>query len=138
MNRDSWKAKVTKMSYRIKLDPKSRKAARFISQLQKKLQKAFISSGKTQQEVATALGIDRSVINRRLSGSANLTARSIAELAHAINKEVQIEFVDRARHTEVNYPISEEDSVYLPQRSVEKARGNIDPNVKFNIEKTAA
>ena len=83
------------MSYQIKIDGKSRKAARFISLLQKKIQRALVASGKTQQEVASILGIDRSVVNRRLSGSANLTARSIAEFAYAFDKDIFLEFVER-------------------------------------------
>jgi transcriptional regulator with XRE-family HTH domain len=89
------------MSYRLKIDPKSRKAARFISRLQKAIQKALIDSGKSQQDVATILGVDRSVINRRLSGKANLTARSIAEFAYALDKDIEFSFVDKStiRHS---------------------------------------
>ena len=82
------------MSYRLKVDPKSRKAARFISRLQKAIQGALIASGKTQQEIATILEVDRSVVNRRLKGNANLTARSIAELAYALDKEIEFRLVD--------------------------------------------
>jgi transcriptional regulator with XRE-family HTH domain len=89
------------MSYRLKIDPKSRKAARFISRLQKAIQKALIDSGKSQQDVATILGVDRSVINRRLSGKANLTARSVAEFAYALDKDIEFSFVDKSaiRHS---------------------------------------
>lgn len=87
------------MSYRLKLDSKSRKAAKFISKLQRKIQAELIESGMTQQEVADRLGVDRSVVNRRLKGSANLTARSIAEFADAFEKEVEVRFVSRtSRH----------------------------------------
>lgn len=82
------------MSYRLKVDPKSRKAARFISRLQKAIQSALIASGKTQQEIATILEVDRSVINRRLKGNSNLTARSIAELAYALDKQIEFRLVD--------------------------------------------
>lgn len=116
------------MSYQIKLDPKSRKAARFISLLQKKIQKAFVATGKTQQEVATILGVDRSVINRRLTGSANLTARSIAEFAHAFDKDVYIEFVDRPRVKQ--YPLEDDMANYYGF-----ARSNY---VRFDPEKLKA
>lgn len=126
------------MSYQIKLDPKSRKAARFISLLQKKLQKAFVETGKTQQEIATILGVDRSVINRRLTGSANLTARSIAEFAYAFDKDIQIEFVDRPRATKSNVTRSADHVLKLQEPPASHASGTISPTSKFNLEKIAS
>lgn len=126
------------MSYQIKLDPKSRKAARFISLLQKKLQKAFVETGKTQQEIATTLGVDRSVINRRLTGSANLTARSIAEFAYAFDKDIQIEFVDRPRATQSNVTKSADHVLMVQGQPASRASGTISPTAKFNLEKIAS
>lgn len=97
MNPNVVKVESTQMSYRLKLDGKSRKAAKFISHLQKKIQSELVASGMTQQEVAEKLGVDRSVINRRLKGSANLTARSIAEFAEAFEKDLEVNFVTRAK-----------------------------------------
>lgn len=94
MNLSVVKVRTMKMSYRLKIDPKSRKSANFISKLQRKIQAELIASGMTQQEVADVLGVDRSVVNRRLKGSANLTARSIAEFAYAFGKEIDFEFVE--------------------------------------------
>ena len=92
------------MSYRMQVDPKSRKAARFISRLQRTIQKALIASGMTQQQVAVALDVNRSVINKRLKGNANLTARSIAEFAYVFGKDIEIKFVDRAAAERPNVP----------------------------------
>ena len=126
------------MSYQIKLDPKSRKSARFISLLQKKIQKAFVATGKSQQEVATILGVDRSVVNRRLTGSANLTARSIAEFAHAFNKDVYIEFVDRPRIKQSNTTKSVDHVLELQSKSPNGASGTISSASEFNLEKIAS
>lgn len=126
------------MSYQIKIDSKSRKAARFISLLQKKLQKAFVATGKTQQEVATLLGVDRSVINRRLTGSANLTARSIAEFAYAFDKEIHIEFVDRPRVKQSNATKTSDHVLKLQDPSTGRASGTISPDSKFKLEKIAS
>lgn len=126
------------MSYQIKLNPKSRKAARFISLLQKKMQKAFVATGKTQQEVATTLGVDRSVINRRLTGSANLTARSIAEFAYALEKDIYIEFVDRPRVKLSNVAKSADHVLKLSNQAASRASGTINPASKFNLEKIAS
>lgn len=76
------------MSYRMRLSERSRKAGRFISRVHRDIQKAFTESGMKQQELAQKLGVDRSIVNRRLSGEANLTLRSLADLAWAFEKEI--------------------------------------------------
>lgn len=83
-----------KMSYQLKIDPKDANSARFISSLSRKIQRELIASGMTQQEIAELLGVDRSVVNRRIKGDANLTARSIAEFAFAFGKELELNFRD--------------------------------------------
>lgn len=122
------------MSCQIKLDPKSREAARFISQLQKKIQKAFVATGKTQQEVATILGVNRSAINRRLTGSANLTARSLAEFAFAFDKDIYIEFIDRPRVKHSNITKSSDHILKLQDRFKARASGTINSEAVSNIE----
>jgi transcriptional regulator with XRE-family HTH domain len=51
------------------------------------LQKSFTNSGLKQQELAEKLGVHRSVVNRRLQGKSNLTLRTIAEMAWAMEME---------------------------------------------------
>ncbi|MBY2993800.1 helix-turn-helix transcriptional regulator [Rhizobium leguminosarum] len=77
------------MSYRMQIDAKSKNAGRFVRRVQKELQTALSRSGLRQQQVAERLGVDRSIINRRLSGHANLTLRSIADLAWAMDHHVE-------------------------------------------------
>lgn len=108
------------MSFRLKIDGKSRKSARFISQLQKAIQSAFISSGMTQQEVATALEVDRSVVNRRLKSNANLTARSIAEFAYALEKDIEFKLVDRNVVVQANSTTSPGDGDVIDLSEVKK------------------
>ncbi len=123
------------MSYQLKIDPKARKAAKFIAQLQKKIQSELIESGMTQQEVAEVLGVDRSVVNRRLKGSANLTARSIAEFAFAFGKDVELEFVEKRRHERSNSAENCGKLVFLQNAKNERGKTS---NSKFgNIEKVA-
>jgi len=126
------------MSYQIKIDPKSRKAARFISQLQKKIQEVLAASGMTQQEVAKILGVDRSVVNRRLKGSANLTARSIAEFAYAFDKDIVVEFVDKVQAERANWTVATDNVVNIQQRPENTPTGTIDPQAKFNLESAAS
>lgn len=125
------------MSYRLKVDPKSRKAAKFISQLQKKIQSELIESGMSQQQVAEILGVDRSVINRRLKGSANLTARSIAEFAYVFNKEIVLDFLDADGPQRANHTVATSDVISLQEHERSTPTGSVAPRSHFNIERAA-
>lgn len=92
------------MSYRLAISQKSRRVARALARVQRAVQIAYANSGMTQQEIANILDVDRSVINRRLAGKANLTIRSLAELSHALNKELVVEFREFDRHRLTNSP----------------------------------
>jgi transcriptional regulator with XRE-family HTH domain len=78
--------------YLYDIGEKARKASRFIGQVRAELQKAFAfekaSRKITQQQVATMIGVNRSVINRQLMGLENLTLRRVAELAWALGWEI--------------------------------------------------
>lgn len=79
------------MSFQMRIDPRKRVAASFIGEVRDELLKALIEvktrTGITQSEIAKRLGVHRSVINRELSGQANLTLRRVAEIAWALNRE---------------------------------------------------
>jgi plasmid maintenance system antidote protein VapI len=79
------------MSYELKISPKKRAASRFIGKVRKALVSAAIDtkkdSGLTQQQLALALGVNRSAITRMLKGEGNLTLRSVGELAWAMGWE---------------------------------------------------
>lgn len=126
------------MSYRIKIDPKSRKAARFISLLQKKIQNALAESGKTQQEVAEILGVDRSVINRRLKGGANLTARSIAEFAYAFDKDISFDFVGRIQPEHSNSAVATDNVIEIQKISRNVPIGTVNPSMRYSFEGAAS
>lgn len=76
------------MSYQLKISPRKSKAGRFIGAVHRAIQGAFIESGLKQQELAKLLDVDRSTVNKRLLGEANLTLRSISDLAWALNKDI--------------------------------------------------
>ena len=75
-------------SYLYDIGDRSRAVARFIAHIRSELQKAYaqerVERKLTQQAIATRLGVNRSVINRQLTGLENMTVRSVAELAWAI------------------------------------------------------
>lgn len=125
------------MSFRMQVDPKSRKAARFISRLQRTIQNALIASGMTQQQVAEALDVNRSVINKRLKGSANLTARSIAEFAYVFDKDIEIKFVGKATSARSNVPTAINKVIQLNDHRAPSPSGTATPNNEFTLESAA-
>nr|WP_246700220.1 helix-turn-helix transcriptional regulator [Rhodopseudomonas sp. WA056] len=62
--------------------------------------------GLTQQALAKRLGVNRSVINRQLSGESNLTLRSLADLAWAMDMELSFELRQPERHAGQNEPVT--------------------------------
>lgn len=86
-------------SFRLKIDPKERQVARFFGAVERAFQKAFMDAKKerklTQQQLAVALGINRSAINRRLLGRENMTERTLAEMAFAMGYDIEFKLVPR-------------------------------------------
>jgi transcriptional regulator with XRE-family HTH domain len=82
------------MFFDLEIDPKESAVGRFIGSVRKSLLRIAIREkelhGVTQQSVASKLGVNRSVINRILKGQANLTLRSIAEIAWALGYTAEI------------------------------------------------
>lgn len=52
-------------------------------------------TGITQSQIAETLGVDRAVITRALSGAGNLTLRTIADIAWALDCDVRIELAPK-------------------------------------------
>ena len=128
------------MSYQLKLSAKDMKVARLISRLAKLIQVELVDSGMTQQEVARKIGVDRSVVNRRLSGSANLTARSIAEFAYAFDKDIEIKFSgEREKLKFANAYSSNDARRTLPRSRIEQeVKGSNEFSDGFRLEKVSA
>ena len=78
--------------YVYEIGEKARKASKFIGQVRAELRKAVVLEKKSrkisQQQIATVIGVNRSVINRQLTGFENLTLRRVAELAWALDWEI--------------------------------------------------
>jgi len=82
------------MSFLFELDPKQEVAADLISDVGRQLQTLHVerqAQGKlTQQDIAARLGVDRARVNKCLSGSNNLTLRTLAELVWAMDGEIEV------------------------------------------------
>lgn len=84
-------------SFEYSIPEKSRVGSRFISHVRDELQRALASEKTmrkiTQQQIATALETDRSVINRQIMGLENISLRRVAEILWAIGWEPRFEAV---------------------------------------------
>ena len=80
--------------FRFDIDARSRTAGRLIGRIRRELLKAITDEkhgGLTQQQLARRLESERSNINRQLSGEAEITLRSLADLAWALDREITFE-----------------------------------------------
>ncbi len=88
--------------FRFDIDARSRTAGRFIGRVRRELLRALTEekqAGLTQRDLAHRLDSRRSSINRQLSGDAEITLRSLAEIAWALGREISFE-LRRPEHTE--------------------------------------
>lgn len=76
------------MSFSLGLSAKEKAAGRFAARthriLAQAVRKAKVEKGITQSQIAAALGVNKSVVSRLLSGEGNLTLRTIGEIAWAV------------------------------------------------------
>lgn len=94
------------MSYQMQLNPRKKKAARFVTLVNKEIQKTFTDAankGMTQRKLAAKLDVDKSVLHRRLTGETNLTLRSIADLAWALDADLEFSMRPKSVDSNVNY-----------------------------------
>ena len=80
--------------FRFDIDARSRTAGRLIGRVRRELLRAITEqkeAGLTQQELARRLQSGRFNINRQLSGEAEITLRSLADLAWALDHEITFE-----------------------------------------------
>lgn len=81
-------------SFQLSVSPHRRAAARFVSKVHRRLQKAYAQSPEvTQTAIAGALGVHRSVINRQLRGRKDMTLGRVAELAWALGYEADFDLI---------------------------------------------
>ena len=82
-------------SFHFDIGSRARHAGRFIGRVRGELLRALAERkaeiGLSQQALARKLDADRAQINRQLSGEANLSLRSLAELAWAMDMDISFE-----------------------------------------------
>jgi transcriptional regulator with XRE-family HTH domain len=82
-------------SFHFDIGSRARNAGRFIASVRNELLRALSEKKKekkfSQQTLAHKLEVHRSLINRQLTGETNLTLRSLADLAWAMDLEISFE-----------------------------------------------
>ena len=82
-------------SFQTTVTPSRRAAARFVSHVRRALVTALAEQSEpskiSQADIARAIGVHRSVINRELRGRADINVGRIAELAWALGREPVLE-----------------------------------------------
>lgn len=80
--------------FRFDIDARSRQVGRLLGRVRRELLKAIVeerAGGLTQQQLAERLETRRAIVNRKLSGEAEITLKELADLAWALNREVTVE-----------------------------------------------
>lgn len=97
-------------SFQITVTPSRRTAARFVTSVRRAIQKALaeerVKSGITQSQIARAIGVHRSVINREINGYKDLTLGRVAELAWALGRKPLFSLPEAANPIGSNLPIT--------------------------------
>lgn len=97
-------------SFQFDIGSRARNAGRFIGRVRDELLRALSERKKddklTQQELAKKLEVHRSLINRQLSGQSNLTLRSLADLAWAMDMEISFELKKPTAEAGQNQPVA--------------------------------
>lgn len=98
-------------SFQTPLTPSKRAAARLVSRVRRAILKAYAieqqKTGVSQSEIARRIGVHRSVINRELRGTADLTLSRVGQLAEALGREAVFELREKTVPTGSNRPLSQ-------------------------------
>jgi transcriptional regulator with XRE-family HTH domain len=96
-------------SFHFDIGERARHAGRFIGRVRGELLRALSERksevGFSQQRLARKLDTERSLINRQLAGEANLTLRSLADLAWAMDLEISFELKKPVAKAGQNHPM---------------------------------
>ena len=79
-------------SYTSKIDPRRRIFVRLLTAVYGEIERALAESEKdhklSRAEIARRLGINRSVLTRRLNGTQNMTLETVADMAWALERDI--------------------------------------------------
>jgi hypothetical protein len=95
MSQSSLQETTQMTSFRFGIDERNLTVSLMVHRIRDKLQRALLEEKQnqkfTQAQLARKLGVDRSVINRQLSGRENISVRRLAEFAWALGRDISFE-----------------------------------------------
>jgi hypothetical protein len=85
-------------TFRTKIDSRRQTFLVLIAEIERQLREAydrkFRAGEATQSSLASKLGINRSVVHRRLTGRSNMTVETIADMVWALDQTISIKISD--------------------------------------------
>ncbi|UGY15086.1 helix-turn-helix domain-containing protein [Bradyrhizobium septentrionale] len=88
----------------------------------------------TQSGIARELGVNRSAIHNRLSGTTNMTIETIADMVWALGHDIDVKIVDPELKADANYFLEEECEELVDPPAFETARDPVNDNGRPIIE----
>ena len=87
-------------SFRTTIDARRQTFLVLVGEIERQLREAydrkFRAQEATQSSVANKLGINRSAVNRRLSGRTNMTIETLADMVWALDQSISVKIFDPA------------------------------------------
>lgn len=98
-------------SLQITISPDKRAAARFIGSVRRAIQKAYVEEqrkhGVSQSDIARALKVHRSVINRELRGMKDMTLGRVGQFAWVLGRKPKFSLDEQTAAIGQNIPLPE-------------------------------
>ena len=127
--------------FRITISPSRRAAARIVSDARSGLQRALVIEnerrGITQSDIARAIGVHRSVINREMRGQKDIGLGRVGELAWALGRKAVVLFPEAEAAEGQNEPQDIPPPVVVEFEATPNAstsvRGAPSPEIKYEL-----
>jgi len=117
-------------SFRTTVTPSRRAAARFVQDVRRAIQEALAEEearrGLTQSDIARAIGVHRSVINREIRGYKDMTLGRVAELAWAMGRMPAVDLPQR-HAPESNLPGASAPQDAMPAKTSRRVAPRTEP-----------
>ena len=100
--------------------------------------KRYEAGEETQTSIAEKLGVNRSVVHRRLTGQQNMTLETVADMAWALGQCIEVDIFDPAdRPSNQARIISEHHRLAPSSAGAHSVTGSARASMNFNVAATS-